>query len=148
MLFELWPNKKKMQRDFFMKITFPKKFWARARSHIAVKTQKSCIFCLVGRIFCRRARGSARAQKFFWNRKVHKISYLLHILDVFISSANFSINPPPLLNIFWVFKGGGFEGPQKEKVLLTFYNFLFKNYVFLKIHLFFLLLPNMFQKSP
>ena len=44
-------KQKKLQRDFIMKITFLKKFLARADSYIAVKTQKSWIFGIGGRIF-------------------------------------------------------------------------------------------------
>ena len=44
-------KQKNLQRDFIMKITFPKKFLARAESHIAVKIQKSCFFGIGGRIF-------------------------------------------------------------------------------------------------
>ena len=37
--------------------------------------------------YSKHARAEVRArQKFFENRKVHKMSYLLHILDIFISS--------------------------------------------------------------
>ena len=58
---------KKLQGDFLTKFTLIKKFWARAHAkpHIAVKTQKSSNFGLGGRIFYRRARGSARAPIFF-----------------------------------------------------------------------------------
>ena len=42
---------------------------AHAKPHIAVKTQKSSNFGLGGRIFYRRARGSARAPKSFPDSK-------------------------------------------------------------------------------
>ena len=44
-------KQKKLQRDFIMKITFPKNNLARAESHIAMKIQKSWFFGISGRIF-------------------------------------------------------------------------------------------------
>ena len=54
--------------------------------------------------YSERARAEVRArQKFFWNQKVHKIFYLLHILDVFISSKLMVLKRIELLAI-WVKK--------------------------------------------
>ena len=87
-------KQKKLQRDFFTKITFLKKFWARAhfRARRALnlislwKPKNHGFFAQVVE-YSTGARAEVRArQKFFYNQKVHKISYLLHILDVFISS--------------------------------------------------------------
>ena len=44
-------QQKNFQRDFVMKMTFPKQFLARAESHIAVKMQKSWFFDISGKIF-------------------------------------------------------------------------------------------------
>ena len=67
-------KQKKLQRDFIMKITFLKNFWrARISVRIAVKSQKSSIFGIGGRIFWARARGSARAN-FFGIEKFIKFS--------------------------------------------------------------------------
>ena len=59
-------KQKKLQLDFITKKTIVKKFWARATSHIAMKTQKSQFFGIGGRIFYRCARGSARAPKIYF----------------------------------------------------------------------------------
>ena len=48
-------KQKNLQRDFIMNFTIPKKFLARAESHIAVKIQKSWFFGIGGRIFWARA---------------------------------------------------------------------------------------------
>ena len=62
-------KQKKLQRDFLTNFTILKKFLARAKSHIAVKTQKSWNFSSDGRIFWARARESARAPKIFLESK-------------------------------------------------------------------------------
>ena len=68
---------KKLQGDFFNKVYINENFLgaralaraAHAKPHLAVKIQKSSNFGLGGRIFYRRARGSARAPKFFSDSK-------------------------------------------------------------------------------
>ena len=82
---------KKLQPNFLTNYTFIKKIGARAltraahaRSHFVLKTQKSSKFGPEGRIFYGRARGSARAPKFF-PRIFHEMFYLPDIFNVFIS---------------------------------------------------------------
>ena len=86
-------KQKKLQRDFLTKITFLKKFWARAhfRARRALnlislwKLKNHGFFAQVVE-YSTGARAEVRArQKFFYNRKVHKIFYILHTLNVFIS---------------------------------------------------------------
>ena len=56
---------------------------AHTKSYLAVKIQKSSNFGLGGRIFHRRARGSAQIS--FCHRILHEISHLPDTLNVFIS---------------------------------------------------------------
>ena len=84
---------KKIATRFFNKVYIhKKKFGARAlaraahvKPHIAVKIEKSSKFGLGGRIFYRRAHGSARAPKEFFHRILHKILHLPDTLNMFIS---------------------------------------------------------------
>ena len=84
-------KQKNLQRDFIMKIKFPKKTFcaralpraARAESHIAVKTQKSCFFGIGGRIFWARA----RAKNFFRIEKFRKFC-IFYILLIFLYHLN------------------------------------------------------------
>ena len=81
-------QKKKVAEGFFIIFSDNKKILAaralpraaRAQIRSPLKSQKYAVFWPVGRIFGVRAR-----QKFFHIRKVHKILYLLHTLDVFIA---------------------------------------------------------------
>ena len=91
-LFELWTNQKNCNEIFYKLYIHEKSFGARAlaraahaKSHFVLKTQKSSKFGSEGKIFYRRARGSARAPKWFLPSYFHKILHLSSPLDVFIS---------------------------------------------------------------
>ena len=89
-VFWVMTKQKKLQRDFIIKITFPKKTknLARAESYIAVRTKKSWFFGIGGKIFWARARKCARAKNFFRIEKFMKfcISYILLIFLYHLNS--------------------------------------------------------------
>ena len=75
-LFELWTNQKNCKEIVLQSIHLYKNIGARtlaraahANSHLALKTQKSLKIGLEDKIFCMRARGSARTPKFFFGFK-------------------------------------------------------------------------------
>ena len=73
----IYEQTKIIARRFFNKVYINEKISgaralaraAHAKPHLAVKIKKSSKFGLGGRIFYRRARGSARAPKFFSDSK-------------------------------------------------------------------------------
>ena len=91
-LFKLWTNQKSAQ-TFFNKVYINKKFWARGarQTSSCCEDSKSSNFGLGGRIFYRRARGSARAPIFLGFKKFIKFYtfYILHSIKIHYFRATF-----------------------------------------------------------